>query len=142
VYLETLAIVAKRVEAALGRNTPNWRLKNACPACLYTLEGEDELLLPVLTTQDGNNSLSRHGQMERPEEEGSDEGETSATRSRAREDDRKVHGDYYLWRNEVDIWAKEGLEEMMKGHSSDPVCALSFSFFSSLKNILGMERGG
>jgi hypothetical protein len=80
--------------------------------------------------------------MERPEEEGSDEGETSATRSRAREDDRKVHGDYYLWRDEVDQWAKEGLEEMMKGHSSDPVCALSFSFFSSLKNILGMERGG
>ncbi|KAF7359988.1 hypothetical protein MVEN_00725800 [Mycena venus] len=119
VYLGTLAIVAKRVKAALGRDTSNWRLKNACPACLYKLEGEDELLLPVLTTQDGNNSLSRHGQMERTEYEGSEE-DASAARSRAREDDRQVPGDYYLSRSEVDKWATEGLEELMKGHSSDP----------------------
>ncbi|KAF7362867.1 hypothetical protein MVEN_00636500 [Mycena venus] len=119
VYLGTLAIVAKRVKAALGCDTSNWRLKNACPACLYKLEGEDELLLPVLTTQDGNNSLSRHGQMERTEYEGSEE-DASAARSRAREDNRQVPGDYYLSRSEVDKWATEGLEELMKGHSSDP----------------------
>ncbi|KAJ7855627.1 hypothetical protein B0H14DRAFT_3085411 [Mycena olivaceomarginata] len=120
VYVGTLAIIAKRVEAALGRDTPNWRLKNACPACLYKLEDEEDLLLPVLTTQDGNNSLSRHGQMERAEDEGVDEGDSSATRSRAREDDCKVPGDYYLSPSDVDKWATEGLEEMMKGHSSDP----------------------
>jgi hypothetical protein len=142
VYVGTLAIIAKRVAAALGRDTPNWRLKNTCPACLYKLEGEDELSLPVLTTQDGNNSLSRHGQMERAEDEGCDGGDSSATRSRARGDDRKVPGDYYLSRSEVDEWAKEGLEEMMKGHSSDPVCALSFSFFSFTDKRLrnGMRR--
>ncbi|KAJ7814507.1 hypothetical protein B0H14DRAFT_3090103 [Mycena olivaceomarginata] len=93
VYVGTLAIIAKRVEAALGRDTPHWRLKNACPACLYKLEDEEDLSLPVLTTQNGNNSLSRHGQMERAED---------ATPS------------------DVDKWATEGLEEMIKGHSSDP----------------------
>ncbi|KAJ7834923.1 hypothetical protein B0H14DRAFT_3461770 [Mycena olivaceomarginata] len=72
---------------------PHWRLKNACPACLYKLEDEEDLSLPVLTTQNGNNSLSRHGQMERAED---------ATPS------------------DVDKWATEGLEEMIKGHSSDP----------------------
>jgi hypothetical protein len=134
VYVGTLAIIAKRVETALGRDTPHWRLKNACPACLYKLEDEEDLSLPVLTTQDGNNSLSRHGQMERAEDEGVDEGDSSTTRSRAREDDRKVPGDYYLSPSDVDKWATEGLEEMMKGHSSDPVCALSFYFFKSLTN--------
>ncbi|KAJ7321638.1 hypothetical protein DFH08DRAFT_1033595 [Mycena albidolilacea] len=120
VYVGTLAIIAKRVEAALGCDTPNWRLKNACPACLYKLEDEEDLLLPVLTTQDGNNSLSRHRQMERTEDEGVDKGDSSATRSRAREDDRKVPSDYYLSPSDVDKWVTEGLEEMMKGHSSDP----------------------
>ncbi|KAJ7734719.1 hypothetical protein B0H14DRAFT_2408737 [Mycena olivaceomarginata] len=120
VYVGTLAIVAKRIKAALGRDTPNWGLKNACPACLYKLEDEEELLLVVLTTQDGNNSLSRHRQMECAEDEGIDEGDSPATRSRAREDDRKVPGDYYLSQSDVNKWAKEGLEEMMKGHSSDP----------------------
>ncbi|KAJ7710234.1 hypothetical protein B0H14DRAFT_3099401 [Mycena olivaceomarginata] len=105
VYVGTLVIIAKRVEAALGRDTPNWRLKNTCPACLYKLEDEDDLLLPVLTTQDGNNSLSRHGQMERAEDEGVDEGDSSATRLRAREDDRKVPGDYYI--SPSDEWNKE-----------------------------------
>ncbi|KAJ7849667.1 hypothetical protein B0H14DRAFT_2223086, partial [Mycena olivaceomarginata] len=115
VYVGTLAIITKRVEAALGHNTPHWRLKNACPACLYKLEDEEDLSLPVLTTQDGNNSLSRHGQMERAEDEGVDEGDSSTTRSRAREDDCKVPGDYYLSPSDVDKWTTEGLEEMMKG---------------------------
>ncbi|KAJ7867222.1 hypothetical protein B0H14DRAFT_3084137 [Mycena olivaceomarginata] len=87
VYVGTLAIIAKR--------------------------DEEDLSLPVLTTQDGNNSLSRHGQMERAEDEGVDEGDSSTTRSRAREDNRKVPSDYYLS-------PSDGLEEMMKGHSSDP----------------------
>src|ERR1700742_2057930 len=39
-FLAVQEIVRKRVQAALGRDGPNWRLKNACPACLYNLEGE------------------------------------------------------------------------------------------------------
>ncbi|KAJ6553701.1 hypothetical protein DFH09DRAFT_924701 [Mycena vulgaris] len=115
VYLATLAMVEKRVLKALGRDAPDWRLKNACPACLYKLEGEEELLLPILTTKDGNNSLRRFMQVTR---DNADDGE--APTSKAREDDRDVPGDYYLTREAVDIWAKEGLEELMKGHSTDP----------------------
>ncbi|KAJ7430639.1 hypothetical protein B0H11DRAFT_1763763 [Mycena galericulata] len=59
VYLAVRAIVDGRVQAALGRDTPDWRLKNACPACLYKLEGEPELEIPLLATIDGNNSLKR-----------------------------------------------------------------------------------
>jgi hypothetical protein len=40
VYLPIRAEVDKHVKVALGRDTPNWRLKNSCPACLYKLEGE------------------------------------------------------------------------------------------------------
>ncbi|KAJ6456048.1 hypothetical protein C8R45DRAFT_1056474 [Mycena sanguinolenta] len=89
VYLEIRARVEKRVQIALGRDSPNWRLKNACPACLYKLDGKPRLQLPFLCTMDGNNSLSRF----------------EAFRGR----------DYYLSREAVDKWAKEGLEDLMKG---------------------------
>jgi hypothetical protein len=65
VYLSICTEVDKWVQAALGRDTPNWRLKNACPACLYKLEGEQPILLPVLCTFDGNNSLVRFWWRER-----------------------------------------------------------------------------
>ncbi|KAJ7451074.1 hypothetical protein FB451DRAFT_1284595 [Mycena latifolia] len=115
VYLATLAEVEKRIQKALGRDTPNWRLKNACPPCMYKLEGEPELLLPLLTTMDGNNSLRRFKQTSRPEEDDEVPGA-----SKARKDDREVPGDYYLLREEVDKWAKEGLEDLMKGYSLNP----------------------
>ncbi|KAF8212597.1 hypothetical protein K438DRAFT_1481765, partial [Mycena galopus ATCC 62051] len=59
VYLSIRAAVDAHVQKALSRDTPNWRLKNACPACMYKLEGENDLPLPFLATMDGNNSLKR-----------------------------------------------------------------------------------
>ncbi|KAJ7089281.1 hypothetical protein B0H15DRAFT_922742 [Mycena belliarum] len=121
VYLATLAEVDERVLKALGRNTPNWRLKNACPACLYKLEGEVDLPLPFLTTMDGNNSLRRFQQMSRQDDDrGEGDGSSQPSRSKAREDQRVAAGDYYLSREAVDKWAKEGLDDLMKGYSSDP----------------------
>ncbi|KAJ7835462.1 hypothetical protein B0H14DRAFT_2590286 [Mycena olivaceomarginata] len=38
-YLAIRAEVDRRVQVALGRDTPHWRLKNSCPCCLYKLEG-------------------------------------------------------------------------------------------------------
>jgi hypothetical protein len=58
IYLAVRARVDSRVQAALGRDTPDWRLKNTCPACLYKLEGEPHLKYPLMATFDGNNSLS------------------------------------------------------------------------------------
>jgi len=43
---------------ALGHEK-GWRLRNACPACCYKLEGEPELEFAIMTTIDGNNSAKR-----------------------------------------------------------------------------------
>ncbi|KAJ7093863.1 hypothetical protein B0H15DRAFT_776350 [Mycena belliarum] len=107
-YLAALSIVDRRVMKALGRDIPNWRLKNACPPCMYKLEGELKLDLPLLTTMDGNNSLKRFRQMSRPEEEAGEGGEERVGgASKARKDDREPPGDYYLTREAVDKWAKD-----------------------------------
>jgi hypothetical protein len=113
VYLAIRAEVDKRTQAALGRDTPNWRLKNACPCCLYKLEGEAVLHIPLLCTFDGNNSLKRFWRRER--EWVDDSGVAVPGASKERRDDRVAPGDRYLPREEVEKWAKEGLEELMKG---------------------------
>ncbi|KAJ7032249.1 hypothetical protein C8F04DRAFT_1211224 [Mycena alexandri] len=113
VYLAILANVDARVQAALGRDTPNWRLKNACPACMYKLEGEVPIPLPFLATIDGNNSLKQFWRRER--EEFDADGKSVPGASKERLDNRVAPGDYYLPRDEVDKWSKEGLEELMRG---------------------------
>ncbi|KAJ7195403.1 hypothetical protein B0H12DRAFT_1082211 [Mycena haematopus] len=111
-YLAIRAEVDARVQVALEHGAPNWRLKNACPACLYKLEGELPIPLPFLATIDGNNSLKRFWRRER-DDVGAD-GKTVPGASKERRDTRKAPGDYYLSREEVDAWSKEGLEELMK----------------------------
>ncbi|KAF8145176.1 hypothetical protein K438DRAFT_1992115 [Mycena galopus ATCC 62051] len=115
VYLEIRARVEKRVQAALARDVDHWRLKNACPACLYKLEGEPPLELPFLCTMDGNNSLSRFEVRER---ETYADGTMAPGFLRELDDDRIAAGDYYLSREEVDKWAKEGLDELVKDFDS------------------------
>ncbi|KAJ7155575.1 hypothetical protein C8R43DRAFT_1000468 [Mycena crocata] len=74
---------------------------------------EQEMLFPILTTHDGNNSLKRFERRERKED-----GAPGASKERV--DDREVPGDYYLSREEVDRWGQDELELLMKGFSSDP----------------------
>ncbi|KAJ7737113.1 hypothetical protein B0H16DRAFT_1664771 [Mycena metata] len=111
VYLAILAAVDKRVQTALGRDTPNWRLKNACPSCMYKLEGEVEIPLPFLATIDGNNSLKRFWRREKVVDV---DGNIAPGASRERLDTRVPAGDYYLSREEVDKWSKEGLKDLMR----------------------------
>ncbi|KAK7683800.1 hypothetical protein QCA50_013176 [Cerrena zonata] len=59
IYLRILRLIDKRIATVLGRNTPNWRAKNACTACCYVLEDEPELKYARLWAHDGNNSLKR-----------------------------------------------------------------------------------
>ncbi|KAJ7770869.1 hypothetical protein DFH07DRAFT_866570 [Mycena maculata] len=112
VYLAILAQVDKRVQVALGRDASDWRLKNACPACLYKLEGEPHLKFAFMGTIDGNNSLSRLFLRER--EESLVDGMSAPGASRELRDNRVVPGDYYLPREEVDKWSKEGVADVMK----------------------------
>ncbi|KAJ7113683.1 hypothetical protein C8R43DRAFT_1091391 [Mycena crocata] len=111
-YLALRTAADKRVQVALGRDAPNWRLKNACPSCTYKLEGEPELLIPILGTIDGNNSLSRFWR--RAREEVGEDGDTIPGKSRERQDDRPPPGDRYLPREEVEKWSRENLAELMK----------------------------
>ncbi|KAJ7066287.1 hypothetical protein C8F01DRAFT_1208564 [Mycena amicta] len=118
VYLAIRAIADKRVQAALGRDTPNWRLKNACPCCLYKLEGEPAFEIPFMATCDGNNSLSRFHRREREVDE---EGVYAPGASRERDDNRVVPGDYYISREDVDKWAKDGVTDLIKSFDLEGV---------------------
>ncbi|KAI5982014.1 hypothetical protein EDD15DRAFT_2378548 [Pisolithus albus] len=59
VYLQMRLVVNDLVLKALRRDTPDWCLKNACPACTYTLEDEQNLKFKLLFAMDGNDSLKR-----------------------------------------------------------------------------------
>ncbi|KAJ7869704.1 hypothetical protein B0H14DRAFT_2571643 [Mycena olivaceomarginata] len=113
VYLSIRAEVDKRVRAALERDAPNWRLKNACPACMYKLEGEAPLTLPLITTQDGNNSMKRFLRREREEVL---PGITAAPgASKERKDNCVAPGDFFLPREDVNEWGDEGMDVLMRG---------------------------
>ncbi|KAJ7160682.1 hypothetical protein C8R43DRAFT_1086815 [Mycena crocata] len=117
-YLEILKTVDERVKKVLGRDTPDWRLKNCCPSCTYKLEGEQKLIFDMLGTMDGNDSLKRvlrkvygeyddngqplRGGSERPDPRTADAG-----------------GDYLLSRDKVDRWAKEVLAQQVQVPTSD-----------------------
>ncbi|KAI0676297.1 hypothetical protein C8Q78DRAFT_960152, partial [Trametes maxima] len=59
IYLAILRAIDKRVLGALGRDTPDWRVLNACPACCYKLRDEPERPFSRMYCMDGNNSLKR-----------------------------------------------------------------------------------
>ncbi|KAK7685267.1 hypothetical protein QCA50_011630 [Cerrena zonata] len=59
IYLRMLRLIDKRIATALGRNTPNWRVKNACTTCCYVLEDKPELKYTRMWAHDGNNSLKQ-----------------------------------------------------------------------------------
>ncbi|KAG6808231.1 hypothetical protein H0H92_004952 [Tricholoma furcatifolium] len=125
VYLDIRYHVSQRIHAALGRNVPQWHLKNACPACTYKLEHEGDLIFKMLFTMDGNNSLKRlrGATVIPPSEEG---GMPESGESKVREDSRTVHGDRYLTREMVDRWAKEQLEGIispLEDDADDNPCA-------------------
>ncbi|KAG1807731.1 hypothetical protein EV424DRAFT_1543713 [Suillus variegatus] len=78
---------------ALGRNSPNWRVLNACPPCSFKLKGEPPLLYRCMIVFDGNNSLSRMAPLG-----GSKVG-----------DMRTFDSDFFLSRDYVNLFADEVL---------------------------------
>ena len=51
--------VYSRVNVALGRDSQYHRLRHACPACTYKLQGGAELIFQMLVTMEGNDSLKQ-----------------------------------------------------------------------------------
>jgi hypothetical protein len=58
-YLQIRRCVATIVTKSLQRDSPDWRLKHACPACTYVLTDEVQLTFRMLYAMDGNDSLKR-----------------------------------------------------------------------------------
>ncbi|KAI0083766.1 hypothetical protein BDY19DRAFT_998324 [Irpex rosettiformis] len=87
-YLDILRRVQLDVDKALGRSTPHWRMKNACPCCNYKLKGEQPLIPSRLLAMDGNNSAKR-------------------VASAGMVDFSQFHSDYFLPREEVDRFKDE-----------------------------------
>jgi hypothetical protein len=113
VYLEILKNVDDRVKKALGRDAPDWRLKNGCPACTYKLEGEMKLIFEMLVTMDGNDSLKR---VLTKEKGAVDENGTAKRGGTERADPRTADagGTYFLSREKVNQFTKELLAQFTK----------------------------
>ncbi|KAJ7893589.1 hypothetical protein B0H13DRAFT_2234716 [Mycena leptocephala] len=110
VYLTIRRQTDERVMNALGRDS-KWHLKHACPACMYKLEGEDDLIFDMLTTIEGNDSLKRV--LRRLPSGGGADGEPTLGRSKERIDNRDAGDGYYLSCERVDAWAKMRLGEIL-----------------------------
>jgi hypothetical protein len=97
VYLHAREVLRIRVETAANRNVENWRLENACPCCLYKVEGE-AVLDPPFFAMDGNNSLKR---VDRREYHTTEDGKRVPGPSVEAIDNRKPPRDYYIPRRRL-----------------------------------------
>ncbi|CDO77993.1 hypothetical protein BN946_scf184711.g3 [Trametes cinnabarina] len=93
VYLDILHSVDTRVNAALARDSPDWRLRNACAPCMYMLEDEDNLPYSFLVAMDGNTSLKLV--------------DDTFRRGEARPDGRTFRTDLFIPAEEVDKYKDE-----------------------------------
>ncbi|KAJ7176367.1 hypothetical protein C8R43DRAFT_872549 [Mycena crocata] len=117
-YLELRRRVDERVSKTLGRDS-TWRMKHACPACTYKLEGEDRLIFDMLTTMDGNDSLKRVLRRSKPTMEENESGEPVLGSSKERVDNRDAGDGYMLSRERVDRWAKTRLADVLPMESGN-----------------------
>ncbi|KAJ6494103.1 hypothetical protein C8R47DRAFT_974936 [Mycena vitilis] len=111
VYLDIQKTVDERIMKELGRDAPDWRLKNCCPACTYKLEGEMKLIFEMLSAIDGNNSLKRVLMKER----GVDDNGVPLRGGSERPDPRTSEGggSYFMTREKVDRWSKDVLAQLV-----------------------------
>lgn len=106
VYIQIRNGIQSRVFAVL-KCDGDWRLRNACPACTYRLEGEDALIFDMLITMDGNDSLKRILCRETTYDK---EGQP-VYKSVERPEGREISDDYYLSRERVDRWVRDRIQQ-------------------------------
>ncbi|KAJ7062969.1 hypothetical protein B0H15DRAFT_794779 [Mycena belliarum] len=117
-YLDVRRRTDEKVMECLGRDDPSWRLKNACPACTYKLQGEEKMIFEMLTTMDGNDSLKRV--LRRTKTVNLEEnGEPTLGPSKERVDNRDAGDGYFLSREKVDKWAKARVAEALPMQQPD-----------------------
>ncbi|KIY46451.1 hypothetical protein FISHEDRAFT_47269 [Fistulina hepatica ATCC 64428] len=104
IYLRILRYIDKRVQGALGRDQPNYRVQNACTACCYKLEDEPPLVINRMLVMDGNNSLKR----------------IAGLRERTRGDCSAFDSDYFISEEFVNSFAHEVQSHRHDSHPSAP----------------------
>jgi hypothetical protein len=114
-YIAIRNLTDHDVQVALGRDIPDWHLRNLCPPCTYKLEDEVKLKFSMLYTVDGNDSLKRIIRREAAPELPSNATEPVLGGSKELTDSRQVGAEFYLTREQVDVWARE----MMPDYDED-----------------------
>ncbi|KAJ7826212.1 hypothetical protein B0H14DRAFT_2368292, partial [Mycena olivaceomarginata] len=117
-YLDIRRRTDERVMHLLGRDS-KWRMKHACPACMYKLEGEDKLIFDMLTTMDGNDSLKRVLRRDRNSMTEDEAGEPVLGKSKERVDNRDASDGYMYPRERGGAMGKDA----PGGGTADNPCA-------------------
>jgi hypothetical protein len=115
-YLMICEGVQQCVNAALRCDATNYCLRHSCPAFTYKLQDEGNLILKMLVTMDGNDSLKCILQQDPPATSGEGEPEPKEPQvgeSHEHPDLRSVGGDYLISREKVKQWAKAVLKEIL-----------------------------
>lgn len=118
-YLSILTFIDEAVQTVLKRDSPDWRLRHACPACTYVLVGEEKLKFSMLYTIDGNDSLKRIVRREIPTTsivENPILGESCELT-----DTREAGKGLYLTHEQVDEWSKESLKSFNPAYDENDV---------------------
>ncbi|KAJ7824184.1 hypothetical protein B0H14DRAFT_3088802 [Mycena olivaceomarginata] len=114
-YLDLRRNSEKTVLKSLGCDSFSWRLKHACPACMYKLKGEAKLIYDILVAMDGNNSLKRVLRRCKVHSDG-DTGmgaEFVLGKSKEYTDNWDAGENYYCDREKVNEWSEQRIAEMM-----------------------------
>ena len=107
------------VQRTLKRDSPDWRLRHACPPCTYILEDEPKLQFNMLYTVDGNDSLKR---IIRRETTGIADSTTTVPilgNSSESTDMRRAGNGLYLTNEQVDQWSTEMLKVICPTYVED-----------------------
>jgi len=132
-YLSIRTAIDQLVQASLGCDGADYRIKHLYPPCTYILEDEQKLKFSLLYTTDGNDSMKRIPHREPvPEPTAKEEPATTEgivqpiprASSEVKDSQTAGHG-IYLMREQVDEWAKEVLMEEAPGfdYDDDNPCA-------------------
>jgi len=121
VYLEIRTTTDKRVQAALHRNTEDYRLGHNCPSCTYRLTNEPHLEFSMLYTVDGNDSLKRIIRREIVPEAAASGGDFVPVVGASSEvTDTRIGGEgVYLTNEYVNKWSKENIATIDAMYNDD-----------------------
>ena len=117
-YLSIRTLADRMVHVALNRDSPDWKLRNACPSCTYVLEDEAKLKFSMLYTVDGNDSLKRIQRREACPDAMNTQGPTLGESSESI-DSREVGMEMYLTNAQVDRWSEETLKALFPNYSEN-----------------------